>query len=166
MNIVEFSASQNISLSMIFIAAYLAAMIFIRNKEVSFCMISCLASQIYCLSPAYNATLIYQPSLVFLVYASIYFTVIKYLHTYKVMVTCFIMAFFELIMYKAFLNEIGHREVEEFLYINYESIVTLLHVVIILSLVSWGRVRSAYRIISNSLLRPFLHSRLLLPYRG
>ncbi len=163
---IEFSASQNISLSMAFVAIYLVASYYIKRHEVYKCMMAMIACQVYSLSPLYNLTLEINPSLVFLIYASIYFTAIRWLTSYKVMIACFIMALFEGVMYKAYLNELGHHGLENWLYINYESIVTLLHVGIIFQMVQWSRLRSGFRFLRDSICRPFMYNRLLLPYRG
>jgi len=162
----EFSASQNVSLSMIFMAAYLAAFLFSSGKDIVYAFGASIACQCYGLSPLYNYTLEVNPSLVFLIYASIYFTAIRFLSTYKVIAACFIMALFEGLMYKAYLNELGNKGIEDGLYYNYEYIVTLLHLAILFSLVRWNVVRSANRFFRDNILLPFLHQRLLLPFRG
>lgn len=166
MNILEFSESQNVSFDIVLVAIYLIAIPITSGKDVPRLILTCIVAQAYCLSPLYNATLEYNPSLVFLVYASIYFTIIRYLTSYKVMIACFIMALFEVLMYKAYLNELGHKGIENGLYEHYETIVTLLHLVVISTMVSAGRIRSYYRFFSNNLLRPFMYNRLLLPFRG
>lgn len=165
MGIVQLSESQSVSMGVILVAIYLVATP-ISTKEIHKLTLTCIIAQAYCLSPLYNATLEYNSSLVFLVYASIYFTAIRYLQTYKVIAACFIMALFEGLMYKAYLNELGHKGFEEWLYFNYESIVTLLHVVAIGSVVSGSKLRSITRFLSDNVLRPFLCNRLLLPFRG
>ena len=165
MDILRFTESQNVSLDLFLVAIYLVATPF-SSKEIHRLTLTCIAAQAYCLSPIYNYTLDYNAPLVFLIYASIYFTAIRYLHSYKVIAACFIMALFEGLMYKAYLNELGHNGTEEWLYNNYESLVTLLHLVIVSAVVHWGRVRSFCRYIGNNLLRPFMYNSLLLPFRG
>lgn len=165
--LIEFSANQNISLSMVFMAAYLAAFLLAKNhKELFVVMGASVASQCFGISPLFNLTLEINPSLVFLIYASIYFTAIRFLTSYKVIAACFIMALFEGLMYKAYLNELGHKGIEEGLYSYYEYFVTLLHLNILISMVRWDYVRRFYRSFRDNLLRPFLYERLLLPYRG
>ena len=160
----EFSASQNVSLSMIFMAAYLVAFLFSTSKDMVYAFGASVACQCYGLSPLYNYTIELNPALVFLVYASIYFTAIRFLSTYKVIAACFIMALFEGLMYKAYLNEIGNRWIEDGLYNNYEYIATLLHLAILFSMVRWDVIRSAYRVFRDNILLPFLHQRLILPF--
>ncbi len=161
---IEFSASQNVSLSMIFMAAYLVAFLFSKSKDMVCVFGANVAAQCYVISPLYSYTLEVNPSLVFLIYASIYFTAIRFITTYKVIAACFIMALFEGLMYKAYLNELGNKGIEDGLYDNYEYIVTLLHIVILFSMVRWDVVRSSYRRFRDNILFPILHQRLLLPY--
>lgn len=163
-----FDVSQNgsIGLDMSLVAIYLVAIPVLKSREIYVCLLACIACQIYGLSPVYNLTLETNPSLVFLIYASIYFTSIRFLTTYKVIAACFIMALFEGLMYKAYLNELGHKGIEEGLYSYYEYFVTLLHLNILISMVRWDYVRRFYRSFRDNLLRPFLYERLLLPYRG
>lgn len=134
-------------------AIYLVASYYIRSHEVYKCMMAMIACQVYCLSPLYNLTLEVNPSLVFLIYASIYFTAVRFLTSRKVMIACFIMALFEGLMYKAYLNELGNHGIENWLYDNYESLVTLVHLIVIGSNIHWARVISGCRDYINSLLR-------------
>ena len=165
---IEFTISQIDSLfsNSSCVAIYLVASYYIKSHEVYKCMMAMIACQVYSLSPLYNITLETNPSIVFLIYASIYFTVIRFLISYRVIAGCFIMALFEGLMYKAYLNELGNHGLENWLYSNYESIVTLLHVGIIFQMVQWSRLRSSIRFLRDSLFSPFMHNRLLLPYRG
>lgn len=156
--------AENIGLDLTLVAIYFVAIAISKSKEIAVCLLASLASNIYCLSPFYTYTVETSPQLAFLVYASIYFTAMNFLSSYKVLSACFIMAVFEIIMYKAYLNELGHKGIENGLYDNYEYIVTLLHLNILLSMVRWDIVRSTYRSIRDNLLRPFLHERCLLPY--
>lgn len=158
--------AENIGLDLTLVAIYFVAMSISRSKEITVCLLASLASNIYCISPLYKATIEINPSLVFLIYASIYFTSIRFLTSYKVIAACFIMALFEGLMYKAYLNELGHKGIEEGLYSYYEYFVTLLHLNILISMVRWDYVRRFYRSFRDNLLRPFLYERLLLPYRG
>lgn len=184
MNIIEFTQSQNVSLSAFFMVIYMVAIYikkpnkpcvarariserltrYLKTNEVVTVSLVCFAIQIYCMSPLYNITIAHSGKIVFLVYASIYFTAMNFLSSYKVLSACFIMAVFEVIMYKAYLNELGNKGIENGLYDNYEYIVTLLHLNILLSMVRWDIVRSTYRSIRDNLLRPFLYERCLLPY--
>jgi len=148
------------------IVAYLIFAPVFRCRDIYVCMLASIASQAYGISPLYNYTLEVNPSLVFLIYASIYFTAIRFITTYKVIAACFIMALFEGLMYKAYLNELGNKGIEDGLYDNYEYIVTLLHLTILFSMVRWDVIRSSYRRFRDNLLLPFLHQRLLLPYGG
>jgi hypothetical protein len=150
--------------NLLFAAMYLAAYFtFSKTKDTSRLFAASLACQIYGLSPLYNLTLSYDPPLVFLVYASIYITVIRYLSNYKTMIACFIMASFECVMYKAYLNELGSRSLASWMYVNYESIVAFLHLVIIFSVVKWSIFRSYCRNVFDLLsgfvvrYRNFLH---------
>lgn len=161
-----FAYNQNADLGVIIAAAYVLAAFTFKGRELSIASLAFLASNIYCISPLYKATIEINPSLVFLIYASIYFTAIRFLTTYKVIAACFIMALFEGLMYKAYLNELGHKGIEEGLYSYYEYFVTLLHLNILISMVRWDYVRRFYRSFRDNLLRPFLYERLLLPYRG
>jgi len=147
-------------------AAYLVAFLFSKSKDMVCVLGANVAAQCYVISPLYNYTLEVNPSLVFLIYASIYFTAIRFITTYKVIAACFIMALFEGLMYKAYLNELGNKGIEDGMYDNYEYIVTLLHLAILLSLVRWDVVRSANRFFRDNILLPFLHQRILLPFRG
>ena len=150
---IEFTESQNIPFDLLLVAMYLIAILVCKSKEMYICTLACIASQAYCLSPLYNLTIGNNPSLVFLIYASIYFTVIRLLGTYKVIAMCFIMALFEGIMYKAYLNELGHHGIENWLYNNYESIVALLHAGIIFQVVEWSRLINNCKRYTDKLLR-------------
>lgn len=160
----DVSQSGSIGLDMSLIAIYMVAMPLSRSGDLYKCLLACILCQVYGLSPLYNYTLEVNPSLVFLIYASIYFTAIRFITTYKVIAACFIMALFEGLMYKAYLNELGNKGIEDGLYDNYEYIVTLLHIVILFSMVRWDVVRSSYRRFRDNILLPILHQRLLLPY--
>jgi hypothetical protein len=153
MNLLEFSSQQNVSLSVVFVAMYLAAIVVCKSREMYICTLTCIATQAYGLSPLYNLTIDSNPSLVFLAYASIYFTAIRLLGTYRVIAMCFIMALFEGVMYKAYLNELGNHGIENWLYDNYESIVALLHAGIIIQMVEWARLLNGCKRYADNLLR-------------
>ena len=159
-----FAYNENADLGAVLMAAYLIAIGTSKTKDSSLAAMAFIASNLYCISPLYKYTIDINPSLVFLIYASIYFTAIRFITTYKVIAACFIMALFEGLMYKAYLNELGNKGIEDGLYDNYEYIVTLLHLTILFSMVRWDVIRSSYRILRDNLLFPFLHQRLLLPY--
>lgn len=154
--------ANNVSLDIALAAVYALAA-FLCHKDVYKCLLASVASQIYCLSPLYAYTIELSPSLVFIVYASIYFTVIRFLNNYKTIVACFIMALFEIVMHKAYLNELSHKGLENWLYDNYENLVALLHVYIVFSLVQWGKLRFYYRRMRDAVLRPFVHNCFFLP---
>ena len=136
---------RGLHLDMLLIAIYLVAIFMRKSKELYICALASIASQAFSLSPLYRFTLEYEPSAVFLVYSAIYFTVIRYLSTYKVMLACFIMAAFELIVYKAYRDEIGIVWIESFLYENYELLVTLCHLAIINSVLNWRKIINSVR---------------------
>lgn len=161
-----FAYNQNANLAALLAIVYSVAFIAKKDADVTVCSLAFIASNIYCISPLYKYMVESNPSINFLIYASIYFTAIRFLSSYKVIAACFIMALFEGIMYKAYLNELGHKGIENGLYDNYEGIVTLLHVAIIFQMVQWAKLRYGIRFLRDSVLRPFLHARLLLPYRG
>lgn len=140
MDIVEFTKSQNVSLSIVLVAMYLVTLPLTKSKDLITTMLFCIIAQAYCLSPLYNLTLQSYPAMVFIIYSAIYFTAIRYLSTYKVMVTCFIMALFEIIAYGAYKDAIGLIWLESFVYDNYELLVTFVHLVIINSTIDWREV--------------------------
>ena len=137
--------NESISFDLFLVAIYLVAILLCKHKDLPLITLASIASQAYCLSPLYGFTLDTHPSAVFLVYSAIYFTVIRYLSTYKVMLACFIMAVFELIVYKAYKDEIGIVFVESFLYENYELLVTLCHLAIINSALNWRKIINSVR---------------------
>lgn len=153
--------ANNVSLDIALAAVYALAA-FLCHKDVYKCLLASVVSQIYCLSPLYAYTIELNPSLVFIVYASIYLTVIRFLSNYKTILACFIMALFEIVMHKAYLNELSHKGLEEWLYSNYEYIVTLLHVHIVFSLVQWGQLRFYYWRFRYAILRSFICNRVFL----
>ena len=155
---------RGLHLDMFLIAIYLVAIFICKAKDLYVCTLASIVSQAFSLSPLYRATLEYEPSAVFLIYSFIYFTVIRYLSTYKVMLACFIMAVFELIVYKAYRDEIGVVFVEGFLYDNYELLVTLCHLVIINSVIDWRKVVISVRDYCLPLLRTIRNVSLSLPY--
>jgi len=154
---------RGLDLGLIITALYLSLALLIQSKSIAICALAFIASEVYCLSPAYSATLKYDPSAVFLIYSFIYFTVIRYLSTYKVMLACFIMAVFELIVYKAYRDEIGIVFIEGFLYDNYELLVTLCHLVIINSVIDWRKAVVSVRDHCLPLLRAIRNVGLSLP---
>ena len=104
-------------------------------------------------------------SMSFIVLSFIYFTgVTKMAYNYKIMKWCFIMAVFELIVYKAYRDEIGIVFIEAFLYENYELLVTLLHMAIINSAINWRKVIGSVRDYCLPLLRTIRNVSLSLPY--
>jgi len=131
---------QNVSLSVVFAATYLAAAYFC-HKDVYHCMLACLSCQIYSLTPLYGYTVDHAPAFAFIVYAAIYFTLIKSLKTYKVMVSCFTMGIFEILMAGAYNDWFSPQGLNDWLYQNYEVIVSLLHAYIVFTLVQWRLVR-------------------------
>lgn len=136
----DWLSNNNVSLDLFLVAIYLVALPLTKSKDLITTLLFCIIAQAYCLSPLYNLTLETYPALVFIIYSAIYFTAIRYLSTYKVMVSCFIMALFEIVAYGAYKDAIGLIAVESFVYDNYELLVTFLHLVIINSTINWREV--------------------------
>ena len=155
-----------IPLATLFVAMYAVAYLASPGKSLKICLAACIASQLFSLSPLYNYLQDNYPnSVIFFIYfaiyatASIYFIVLilvnpqENLGNYKPAVTCFIMSLFEIISYETFYSEFNFKGFESVLYDYYEIIVTLLHVVVIGSVVRWSELRSFagrfYNLISN-----------------
>lgn len=161
----EWLSNNNVSLDLFLVAIYLVAMPITKNKDLPKVMLTCIAAQTYCLSPLYNITLDNYPALVFIIYSAIYFTAIRYVSTYKVMITCFIMALFEIVAYGAYRDALGYIWLESFVYGNYELLVTFLHLVIINSTVNWRDTVASVRDYYIRVLRPIWRYCYALPYR-
>jgi len=154
------SASQveSIPANAVFVAMYLVATLASPSKGLTICFLAVMASIAFSLSPLYNyLTGNYPNSVIFFIYfaiyaiASIYFAITILLNikenlgNYKPAVTCFIMALFEIISYETFYSEFSIKGFENVLYEYYEIIVTLLHVVVIGSVVRGDDLRSFSR---------------------
>lgn len=135
-----FQYNENTSIFVVLSAAYIMAAYFCRD-DVWKCLLAFILTEIYCVSPMYAYTVDHAPAFAFIVYASIYFTVIKSLNTYKVMVACFTMGIFEISMAGAYNDWFSPQGLNDWLYQNYEVIVSLLHVYIVFTLVQWRLVR-------------------------
>jgi len=135
-----FAYVYNADLATLLAAVYLIAAYFCV-QDVWKCLLASLACQLYYLSPLYTYTVDHAPAFAFIVYASIYFTVIKSLNTYKVMVACFTMGIFEILMAGAYNDWFSPQGLNDWLYQNYEVIVSLLHAYIVYTLVQWRLVR-------------------------
>ena len=155
---------RSLHLDMFLVAIYLVAIFMCKRNDLYICTMTSAITQAYCLSPLYRLTLNYNPSVVFLVYSGIYFTAIRFLTDYKIMKWCFIMAVFEIIVYKAYRDEIGIVFIEAFLYENYELLVTLLHMAIINSAINWRKAIGSVRDYCLPLLRTIRNVSLSLPY--
>jgi len=153
-------------LAILFVLSYCVAYLASPSKALLVCLAACATSQAFGLSPIHNHLQDNYPnSVIFFIYfaiyaiASIYFVVLmlvnpqENLGNYKPAVTCFIMSLFEIISYETFYSEFNFKGFESVLYDYYEIIVTLLHVVVISSVVRWSELRSFagrfYNLISN-----------------
>ena len=137
---------------------------FFSGKELYVCLLASVASQVTGFTPLARFIMSDSAGNLFLVYSGIYFTAIRFLTDYKIMKWCFIMAVFELIVYKAYRDEIGIVFIEAFLYENYELLVTLLHMAIINSAINWRKVIGSVRDYCLPLLRTIRNVSLSLPY--
>jgi len=144
--------ANNVGFDISLAAVYLMAAYFCI-QDVWKCLLASLSCQLYCLSPLYTYTVDHAPAFAFIVYASIYFTVIKSLKTYKVMVACFTMGTFEILMAGAYNDWFSPQGLNDWLYQNYEVIVSLLHVYIVFTMVQWRLVRRFFGLFRDGVVR-------------
>lgn len=148
------SQTGSLSLDGFLVFIYLVVALLISSTDTAKCLLASVSCQIYGLSPLYNHIDNNYPDATFLIYSFVYFLAIYSLKSYKVMIACFIMAIFQIIMHKAMLNEIGSYTASLWLYNNYEILVTLLHGYIVFSVVRGNKLRSSvWNCIDNILRR-------------
>lgn len=144
-----------IPLATLFVFMYIVAYLAGQNKSLKICLLACVISQMFSLSPLHTHIQDNYPnSAIFFIYFAIYAAASSYfiytivtniqenIGNYKPAATCLIMALFEIISYETFYSEFSFEGFENVLYDYYEIIVTLLHLVIISSVVRWSEFRS------------------------
>lgn len=173
------SQEQGLLANAAFLAMYFVANLADPSRSLKVCWLACLSSIVFSLSPLYNYLLAeHNNSIIFFIYfavyaiASIHFLISilidhkNNMANYKPMITCFIMAAFELISYEIFYNDLKYNGTEDILYDYYEVIITLLHVVVISSVVRWDECRRFAGRFCNLLSGFFLDCSMALLNRG
>lgn len=169
----DISLSQNFGGSAAVMAAYVVAFILSRSL-LSFSLLAvCFAAQSIAFTDIYVFILEHYPEKTFLIYSAIYSSATFLIYAqcrgcytskkYKLIALCFTMALFEHVAYRAYINELGFKVVEEWAYSNYEIIVALLHGLIVFQMVHWGSIRLDIGNFRDMLQRAFVVSRVFLP---
>lgn len=159
----EVELSQNVS-NFYFISAYILAIVLANTRQLRLSFLCLIACIIISNSVIYE---LLSGCTLHLAYSIAYFIAVKYVKNIKVMLALFAMASFNgLMAWDAYCYE----HTETWLYLSYERITALLHVLVIYSCIDWGRINnltinaigSLRNIISNS--SSILHIRYLLRY--